>query len=160
MKRLILIIVAVMGMTCASFATDKTDQQRLTPQEFREKQQNYITKAAGLTTDEAEKFFPIYFELQEKKRELNDDIWKLMKEGRKETTTESRFGEIVDKVYDLRIAIDKLDKSYMQKFRKIIPNKKIYKVQDAEVRFRRDMLKDMSHGRPAGKQQQRPAAKD
>jgi hypothetical protein len=148
-------MVAVLGMTCAAFATDKTEQQKLTPKEFREKQQTYITKAAELTSEEADKFFPLYFELQEKKKGLNDDIWKLMKEGRKEETSESRFGEIVDRVYDLRIAIDKLDKSYTQKFRKIISNKKIYRVQDAEVRFRRDMLKDMSHGRPAAKPKQR-----
>lgn len=159
MKRLILIVFAVMGLVCSSFATDRVEQQRLSQQEFKEKQQAYITKAADLTTDEAEKFFPLYFELQDKKKALNDDIWKLMREGKKETTTESRFGEIVDKVYDIRVSIDKLDKSYTQKFRKILSNKKIYKVQDAEVCFRRDMLKGMSHNRPA-KPQARPGMKD
>jgi hypothetical protein len=133
-------------------ASCKTEQQRLTPQEFKAKQQAYITSAAGLTTDEAEKFFPLYFELQDKKKALNDDIWKLMKEGRKETTGEARCAEIVEEVYDVRISIDKLDKSYVQKFKKIISGKKMLLVQDAEVRFRRDMLKGLGHRQPQPKQ--------
>jgi Spy/CpxP family protein refolding chaperone len=145
MRKLIIILLALYCSIGTSFATDNTDQKRLSPQEFREKQQAFITKIANLTADEADKFFPIYFELQEKKKEMNDKMWRLMREGKKETTTDARYGEIVEEVYNIRISIDKLDKSYNQKFKKLLSNKKLYMVQDAEVRFRRDMLKDFGH---------------
>ena len=46
-------------------------------------------------------------------------------------------------VYDARIASDRLDKTYFDKFKKILPCKKIYLVQRAEMRFHRELLKGM-----------------
>lgn len=42
--------------------------QRLSPAEFRARQKAYITEKAGLTKEEAARFFPLYFELQDKKK--------------------------------------------------------------------------------------------
>ena len=52
--------------------------------------------------------------------------------------------EIVAKVCDNRIAADRLDKSYLDRFKKILSNKKIFLVQRAEMRFHREMLKGMN----------------
>ena len=46
-------------------------------------------------------------------------------------------------VYDARIASDRLGKTYFDKFKKILPCKKIYLVQRAEMRFHRELLKGM-----------------
>lgn len=46
-------------------------------------------------------------------------------------------------VYDARIASDRLDKTYFDKFKKILSCKKIYLVQRAEMRFHRELLKGM-----------------
>ena len=45
---------------------------------------------------------------------------------------------------DNRIAADRLDKSYLDRFKKILSNKKIFLVQRAEMRFHREMLKGMN----------------
>ena len=97
-----------------------------------------------LTKEEAAKFFPVYFELQEKKKKLNDESWSLMRQGKDDKTTEAQYEEIVAKVCDNRIAADRLDKSYLDRFKKILSNKKIYLVQRAEMRFHREMLKGMN----------------
>ena len=39
--------------------------------EFRAKKQAYMAEKAGLTEEESEKFFPLYFEFQDKKKEIN-----------------------------------------------------------------------------------------
>lgn len=143
MRKLIALVVLLCGFMPVLWAADGCDQ-RLSREEFRAKQKAYITQQAGLTKDEAAKFFPIYFELQDKKRKLNDESWSLIRKGKDGKTTEAQYGEILEKVCDNRIAADRLDKSYMQRFKKILSNKKLFLVQRAEMRFHREMLKDMN----------------
>lgn len=143
MKRLILLIVMIGSFVPQLWATDGCQQERLSPEEFRAKQQAYLTEKAELTPDEAAKFFPIYFELQDRKKQLNDEAWNLLRQGKEASTSEARYGEIMEGVYDARIAADRLEKTYFEKFKKILSCKKIYLVQKAEMRFHRELLKSM-----------------
>lgn len=142
MKKLFVLFVIMCSFAPILLASDGCNQ-RLSPAEFRARQKAYIAERAGLTKQEAAKFFPMYFELQDKKKELNDKAWGLIRKGKDENTTEAQYDEIMEGIYDARIASDRLDKSYFEKFRKILPAKKLYLVQKAEMRFHRDLLKGM-----------------
>ena len=154
MKKLIVLLLIVCGVAPLLRAAGGPEQH-LTPEEFRAKQKAFIIERAGLTKEEAAKFFPVYFELQDRKKQLTDEEWKLLRSGNNEKTTEAQYGEILEGVYDARIASDRLDKTYFEKFKKILPCKKIYLVQRAEMRFHRELLKGMNHGKgsthPQGK---------
>ena len=125
MRKIAFLIVLICGFIPLLWASDN-GQQKLTRQEL-----------------EASKFFPLYFELQDRKKELNGEAWKLMREGREKDTAEDRYGEIMEGVLDARIESDKLEKEYLKKFQKILSNKKIYLIQRAEMRFHRELLKGM-----------------
>lgn len=153
MRKLIVLLWIVCGLTPLLHAVEGCDQH-LSPEEFKAKQKAYIIEEAGLTKEEASKFFPVYFELQDRKRQLNDEAWKLLRQGRDEKTTEAEYEEILEGVYDARIASDRLDKTYYQKFKKILSAKKIYLVQKAEVRFHRELLKNVN--RKGGGREKRP----
>ena len=45
----------------------RPERPRMTPEEYRAKQQEFITRHAELTPEESDAFFPLYFELQNKK---------------------------------------------------------------------------------------------
>jgi hypothetical protein len=47
---------------------------------------------------------------------------------------------------DAKIKIAQLEKSYIEKYLKIIPARKIFDVQRAEDRFQREMIKNMARG--------------
>ena len=146
MKKLIVLFVMMCGFIPVLWAADGCDQH-LSPTEFRAKQKAYIIEKAGLTKEEAAKFFPMYFELQDKKKELNDKAWELIRKGKDEkTTTEAQYDEIMEGVYDARIASDRLEKTYFGRFKKVLSAKKLYMVQKAEMRFHRDLLKGMQRG--------------
>ena len=113
MKKLIILLIIVCGFTPALRAVGSPNQH-LSPKEFRAKQQAFITEKAGLTQEEAAKFFPVYFELQDRKKQLNDEAWKLLRSGKDEKTTDTQYGEILEGVYDARIASDRLDKPFVQ----------------------------------------------
>ena len=149
MKKLITILfILCFGITL--WAQQK-GQPRLTPQEFRSKQEAFITKKAELTKNEATKFFPMFFELQDKKKELNDKVWELIKKGKNPETTEAQYESIIDEVLDSRLKADELEKEYYKRFKKILSAKKIYKIQHAEMRFHRELLKGMNKECPPGK---------
>ena len=143
MKKLSVLIVVLCSLVSVAWGADGCDQHRLSREEFRAKQQAFITQHAGLTKEEADKFFPVYFELQDRKKQLNDEAWDLLRKGKDEKTTEAQYGEILEGVYDARMSADRLDKNYLAKFKKILSYKKIYLVQRAEMRFQRELLKGM-----------------
>lgn len=142
MKKLIVLFVMICGVMPLLWASDGCNQ-RLTQDEFRAKQRAFITEMAELTKDEAAKFFPVYFELQDRKKQLNDEAWQLLRKGKEEGLTDDRYEEILNGVYDARIASDRLEKTYFDKFKKILSCKKIYLVQRAEMRFSRELLRGM-----------------
>jgi hypothetical protein len=142
MKKLIALLVLLCGFMPLLWAADGCEQH-LSREEFRTKQKAYIIEQAKLTKEEAAKFFPIYFELQDKKKKLNDESWNLMRKGKDDKTTEAQYKEINEKIAENRIAADQLDKIYLGKFNKILSSKKIFLVQRAEMRFHREMIKGM-----------------
>ena len=144
MKKLIILLIIICGFTPLMRAMDGCNQQRMSQEAFRAKQKAFITEQANLTKEEAAKFFPLYFELQDKKKELNDKAWNLIRQGKDENTTETQYDEILTQVYDTRIASDKLEESYFDKFKKILSCKKLYKIQRAEMRFHRELLKGIN----------------
>ena len=148
MKRYLVFIMMLGCILPLAIANDDCEQ-RLTREEFRTKQQAFIAEKAGLTQEEADKFFPLYFELQDEKKKLNDEAWKQMRQGRNENATETDYEKILESVNNSRIASAELEKEYFDKFKKILSCKKIYQVQQAEMRFHRKWLKDMRDKAPA-----------
>ena len=149
MKRLFFILlIACIGVSAWS---QEKNRPRLTPEEFKTKQEAFITEKAELTKEEAAKFFPLYFEMQAKKRALNDNAWKNIKKGKNAETTEAEYEQIIDEVLESRLKADELEKDYYQRFKKVLSAKKIYKVQHAEIRFHKELLKDVNRNNPRSK---------
>ena len=109
--------------------------------EFRTKQQAYMTKKAALTPEESEKFFPLYFEFQDKKKTINKEAWKIARKGKNPETTDTEYQEIIDTFFDNQETIAKLEKEYIKKYRAFLSDKKVYMVYWAERKFTRNMLK-------------------
>lgn len=149
MKKSIILLLIMMGFTPLLRAMDGCDQH-LTPDEFRAKQKAFITEKAELTKEETAAFFPIYFELQDKKKELNNKALNLLRKGKNDDVTEAQYNDILEGVYDFRIASDRLEKAYFEKFKKILSSKKIYMIQRAEMRFHRELLKGVRRDKNTG----------
>ena len=149
MKKLVLLCMMV--MTIASLnAQEQKRHERLSAEQFKAKQQEYLTKAADLTEQEAKDFFPLYFEMKEKQASVSDEAWKLFREGSKDDAKEGSYKEILDSFTESSLNSARLEKTYLEKFRKILSDKKIYKIKRAEMGFRRDMVRDIWKPRSEG----------
>jgi len=120
---------------------------QFSPAEYAKQQQEFFTKNAELTPTEAEAFFPVYNELQQKKRELNREIRRIMRQEPGTQVSEEQSLKAIDAQADVNIKIAELEKEYLQKFKQILPASKILKVQNAEEQFNSQILKDIQQSR-------------
>lgn len=149
MKRLVLLLTMVLAVASLN-AQDRRNRERLTPEQFQARQQEYLTKVAELTEQEAKEFFPLYFEMKQKQKTMQDEAWKLFREGRDNNAKEGSYKEINDAFTESQLNSARLEKEYLDKFRKILPDKKIFLIRSAEMGFRTNMVRDMWRPRQEG----------
>ena len=130
------------------------NKPHFSPEEFQAKQKAYITEKAELTAQEAEAFFPLFFELQKKKFELERNARKDFRKQRNGQMTEEECRNFVYNMADVRIEIAKLEKEYTEKYLQVLSPCKVRRVQHAESSFQRDLMKKMTE-RQKAKQDER-----
>ena len=145
MKKLFSILIL---FTC--FCTyAQAQKNKLSKEEFRARQEAFITEnakltqqeAKELTQQEAKEFFPLYFELQDKKSAYNREAWQEIRKGKQGNLSEEEYASIVEALIQARITTDQLDLEYVRKYKKFLSSKKIYDIQRAEMKFHRHLLK-------------------
>ena len=147
MKRVLLLAFSVIVLiTSAQAQGNGSRRPHMTTEEFQIKQKEFITHQAELTEEESAAFFPLYFELQSKKHEINGRAWKKVRSVRPHERTEEECNEMIDTLADVKIECAMLEKEYLAKFKKILPAKKLMRVQMAENRFQREILKGIQQG--------------
>ena len=115
--------------------------------EYWRQQKAFFTEKAGLTEDESNAFFPLYNELQQKKRDINREIRRTMRQEGIVELTEELSLKAIDAKADANIRIAELEKEYLKKFKEVLPASKILKVQNAEEQFNSQILKDIQQSR-------------
>ena len=140
MKQTVSIFLLLISFCCTGSLY--AQKNKLSKEEFRQKQQEFIIQRAELTPDEAKKFFPLYFELQDKKGRCNREAWEKMRQGKNSGTSEAEYAQIVEDIIQARITNDNLDMEYLKKYKTFLTSKKIYDIQRAEMRFHRELLKN------------------
>ncbi len=147
MRRYLLLIVSMVCLAATAQEQRGPHRPHMTPEEFQTKQKEFIIEHAGLTEEESTAFFPLYFELQHKKREINGRVWKKARAVRPHERTEEECCEMVDALADVKIECATLEKEYLAKFKAIMPAKKLMRVQMAEDRFQRELLRGIQKKR-------------
>lgn len=181
MKKLIVILIGIIALSPAFSQNTQSNPQRwgfqqrqtwqrnsapqqqipnrsgqFSPTEYWNQQKAFFTERAGLTEDEANAFFPLYNELQQKKRELNRETRRIMRQEGGTATSEEQSLKAIDAIAETNIKIAELEKEYLQKFKQVLPASKILKVQSAEEQFNSQILKDIQQSRGHQFQQIQP----
>ena len=139
-----MIHILMLFIVC-SLSAVQAQHSTMNKQEFRQKQKQFLTEKASLSPQEAKAFFPLYFELQDKKHDLNKAAWINLRKEQKSQLTDEQYSEIIDDVAKARIAADELEYDYIKKYKEILPAKKIYRIQRAEMHFHRALLQQYRH---------------
>lgn len=104
--------------------------------DFEKRKMEFVKKEAGLTQDEANKYFPLSTELTKKKFDLHKrhrDKVQRIKDNSNISDTEYR--RMLEDDVDVKIKEAALDKEYSVKFEKVLAPEKLFKAQQAERSF-------------------------
>ena len=156
MKRYLLLIISIVCLAAsAQEQAHSSRRPRMTSEEFQTKQKEFIARHAELTEEESSAIFPLYFELQDKKHQVNANFWKKVRAMKSQECTEQEYYEAIDDWADVKIECATLEKEYIKRFEELLPAKKLMRVLIAEDRFQREILRNMQQGgdkRPEKKQ--------
>lgn len=122
----VLMLVVVLGVKAE-------EQQKFSPEKFQADLEQCITNEAGLTTEEAAKFFPLYREMRQKQRK----VYKQMHELFKLPKDEASCKRAIQRRDQLEIELRQIAQTYHNKFLRVIPASKVLATIAAEDKFHR-----------------------
>lgn len=103
-----------------------------------------FTEVLRLTSDEAQGFWPVYNEYQEKRDRLQDD---LRPKKQLDAMSDNEVEDQVKRHFELRQRELDLEKDLYQNLRKVLPTRKIAKLPAAEREFRERLLIKLQEAR-------------
>jgi hypothetical protein len=115
-------------------------QQRFSPEKYQADLEQYITKEACLTPQEAAAFFPMFREMQKKQRALYN---KMREDVRIKPTDEAACKKMIQKHDQVELELKSIQQTYHNKFFSVMPASKVFDVIKAEDQFHRGLLRNM-----------------
>ena len=143
MKKLLCITLCLFYLTLVK----AQEQQKFSPEKFQADLEQYITTEAGLTTEEAAKFFPLYREMQQKQRVVYNKMHELFKLPHDEASCK----RAVQRRDQLEIELKQIAQTYHNKFLRVLPASKVIGTIIAEDKFHRRAFRKFGQQRNAPK---------
>src|SRR5687768_4349301 len=144
MQKGILVLTMLLSCVLAGAQDAEQDSARGRNPHAREKiraaHAAYITERLELSVSEAEKFWPVYREYSDKRR----DVRLPLREAKRKKADDKTLLDL-----DLKIKQQELDleKEYTQKLQKLISAEKMIKLREAEIDFRKLILRQIERRR-------------
>ncbi len=153
MKKLFLLIVLLGSVLLTAGAQRKENPPKFSPEDFKKNIEAFITEEASLTSKEAAQFFPLFHEMHDKQRDLNNKLFNAERAGEQGDMTEAQYKELLTLQSNTAVQNAQIQSEYIKKFLKVMSAKKVYKAIKAETKFHRKMLRDMGNRRRPERQE-------
>ncbi len=142
MKKILFFIVAVaFGFSAFAQPNDEEHEKRM--EKFRAEKVSFLTSNLDLTPDEAQKFWPVYnqlekerWEAQMQRRQLEEKVLET-----RETIPDYKIKQLTREFAGNMQKEANLLVSYNEKFLEILPPAKVLRLYKAENEFRLHMIK-------------------
>lgn len=103
----------------------------------------FITQKLNLTSQEAQQFWPIYNEYADKLEVNRKNYRQTAKKANVETMTDKEAEEFLSAEYNMKQKELDLYKEYYDKFKKVLPIKKVALLRQTEEEFKRELIKNI-----------------
>jgi hypothetical protein len=100
-----------------------------------------ITERLGLTPEQAEKFWPVYNEYDQKRRDLSRDLQRARNQVDIPNMTEEQSKNLMNMSLDIKERQIQLEKQYGQRLTNVISAQQLLSLKKAEDDFRRMILR-------------------
>ncbi|MDD3687894.1 MAG: hypothetical protein PHE56_14175 [Bacteroidales bacterium] len=145
MRTKILIITALSIFVSLSALAQETKGGKNCPlddEKIKAEKIAFITAEINLTVKEAQAFWPVYNEFTDKMDALFKEEHKITKEIKKNSATlsDKDLEAKLDRLVEIREERSKLEQTYHEKFKDVLPIKKVAKLYQADREFRKHLL--------------------
>ena len=134
----LLIVLCLLLATSQIFAQHKPDKDKIKSLKVA-----FLTERLDLTSKEAQIFWPVYNEFEEKREamrerehtEIREKMWN------SESLSEKEASELINHYLRFEEEEEELDKNFIESIREVIPAKKTLMLLRSEYEFKRQLLK-------------------
>lgn len=120
-------------------------------QKIRVERIGFITAEVGLTSDEAEAFWPVYNKYQDERMasfKKSMDAYVALDKALEEGKPAKEINSLLQEYIDCGKVPYEIDSRYLPKFRSILSEEKVAKVYMAEEKFRRSQIQKLGNFGP------------
>lgn len=154
MKFISALVIAVVAL--ASSATAYAQPEKGPGEDWKKKMMSekvaFFTVELDLTPAEAQKFWPVYNQIDKEKDEANAAVFMSyieLEKAIKEKKTEKEISNLLDKYIDALDMQGEINTKADEKYRKVLPVAKVAKLYVSEEEFRRQYIRRL-RGTPNG----------
>ncbi|HEY3389382.1 MAG TPA: hypothetical protein VGK38_07420 [Prolixibacteraceae bacterium] len=141
-----ILIIALILFSLTGMAQRQFDPQTI--ELIKTKKIAFMTEAIGLTSQEAEKFWPVYNELEKERYMLMDKKRELEQKSEtpKAGMSEADCRKLAIEIAATHVKEGKLIEEYNLKLLNILPAEKVVKLYSAEGKFRASLMHEFRKG--------------
>jgi len=151
MKKIIILAIYLLtgwvAMSQDPMETDRIAQDPAVQEKIKNLRIAYISDKLGLTPDQAEKFWPVYREFSDKRREIRQEFVEARKQIQSDNPDQAKQEELVKMGFALKQRELDLEKVYSERLLRVITAQQMLNLRKAEGDFQRIILEQIQQRR-------------
>lgn len=139
MRTILILLGVLIAIGVSAQQEDPEPAQQLDPkaqEKINSLRIAYLTDKLGLTSEQAEKFWPIYREFAQKRMEIRGELRQAAKGIDKNNPDPKKQQELVDLSLKVKQRVLDLEKDYSGRLLKVVTAEQMLKLPNAEAEFR------------------------
>lgn len=148
MKKIVIFLFIILSIPSIRSAAQNSNLEKLNNYKI-----GFFTKKLNLTSQEAEKFWPVYNDYQSQKNQIQIEKMKLNRNFNlnESTLSDKQLEEMGDKYVDYLVQESTLAVTFHKKVKEVLPPVKVIRYYQAENQYKLQLLNELQNA----KQQQR-----
>lgn len=142
MKNTFIILIAIL-ITVAVNA-QKQDKKNIDQEQIKSLKVSFYTEKLALTVKEAQDFWAVFNDCQDKLDKLFFEEFSISKSLKKGTVNENEILLQTDRLYEIKTERLTIEKEYYEKYKKILPPKKVSALYTVEKEFKKYLIKKVN----------------
>lgn len=125
-------------------ATGGKERPHFHPKAFVKELTASITRKAGLTEAEAKAFFPLFFEMKGKQRDIQRRIERSLAQGAERSMEEKDYRRLLKGVEELERKKNRVTAEYIERLSRLVGAEKTVRALSADLSFGRGQFRKMA----------------
>lgn len=142
MKRIVIFLLIMLMFPAFRLAAQNTNREKLNNYKI-----GFFTKRLNLTSEEAEKFWPVYNDYQGQRNQIQLEKMKLNRNfnQNESSLSDNQLEEMGDKYVDCIVQESALAVSFHKKLKEVLPPVKVVRYYQAENQYKVQLLNELQN---------------